>query len=144
MLATASGEKAGAGHVLLDDGIAMFERTAGVDDSDPMDEGLGDGPLPRVGSDGGAGFRTPGLYRAQRRRQRLPASDGPSALSRLHGIGDQRKQPAQAYYGRQCAALLEGGADRSGFNLRRRTVPEHGNADLNRQAPNGSDLAAGR
>jgi hypothetical protein len=40
-----------------------------------------------------------------------------SALPRLHIVGDARKQPAQFDRGRQLAALLEDGADCSGFCL---------------------------
>ena len=35
----------------------------------------------------------------------------PSALPGLHGVGEQREQPAQFDRSRQLAALLEGGAD---------------------------------
>jgi hypothetical protein len=65
-----------------------------------------------------------------------PIAAAASVLSGLHGVGDQRKQPAQFDSARRrCGSLRL-------IPRRRRTSPEHGNADHNRQAPNGRDLAA--
>ena len=58
------------------------------------------------------------------RGQRLPAGYGPGAGPRLRSVGDTRKQPAQLDRGRQLAALLEGGADRSGFYIGDHEHPE--------------------
>jgi hypothetical protein len=61
--------------------------------------------------------RVPPRYRTRQYGQRLPAGNGPSALSGLCDVGDAGKQPAQLDGGRQLAALFEGGADRGSLYL---------------------------
>jgi hypothetical protein len=61
--------------------------------------------------------RVSSAVRARWHGQRLPAGNGPGTGTGLRGVGDGWEQPAQLDRGRELAALLVDGADRSGLSL---------------------------